>query len=157
MLNKISGEIAEMQLAHAMRSRKQFKLSDFFDLHFEGIKTIDDVALNIIDVKLRFPFQRDDGKNMELDIVARASCGAVLLVEVKKRAVKTDIKMVEDFLEKVVAFKTCPIEPDAERVVLPAFLSLGGFTKDALALCGQKGIAVSNKIRYFLGGDLKSI
>lgn len=141
MLNRITGEVAEMQLANAMRSRKRFKLSDFFDLP-AGDK---DVTLNIVDVKTRLPIQRDDGKNMELDVVTKSSCGHVVLVEVKKRAVRAGIKMIEDFHEKVVAFEK--EHPDAG--VLPAFLSLGGFTKDALDLCTQKGIAMSDKIRQF--------
>ncbi|MBF0202284.1 MAG: hypothetical protein HQK66_13430, partial [Desulfamplus sp.] len=38
---------------------------------------------------------------MELDVVAESSCGRVLIVEVKKRAVKTGITMIEDFHEKI--------------------------------------------------------
>ncbi|SLM31511.1 hypothetical protein MTBBW1_350002 [Desulfamplus magnetovallimortis] len=36
-----------------------------------------------------------------------------------------------------------------ETIVIPAFLSLGGFTKDAISLCSEKGVGVSEKIRHF--------
>ncbi|MBF0199784.1 MAG: hypothetical protein HQK66_00440 [Desulfamplus sp.] len=139
MLNRITGEVAEMQIANAIRSKKRFKLSRFFDLPFP------DIVLNIVDVRLRVPFQRNDGKNMELDVVADSSCGRVLLMEVKKKAVKTGFALIENFIEKTMVFK----KQHPEAIVLPAFLSLGGFTGDALDLCSQEGIAVCDTIKKF--------
>jgi predicted RecB family endonuclease len=45
----------------------------------------DNTILNIQKVKERVIIQREDGKTMEIDIVAESSCGRVVLVEVKKK------------------------------------------------------------------------
>uniref|UniRef100_UPI00114CA7A7 hypothetical protein n=1 Tax=Candidatus Marithrix sp. Canyon 246 TaxID=1827136 RepID=UPI00114CA7A7 len=77
-LNYFSGKMAENMLATALRNKKRFSLSKFF----KNVK--DNTALNIQKVKERVHIQREDGKNMELDIVAESSCGRMVLVEVKK-------------------------------------------------------------------------
>jgi hypothetical protein len=141
MLNQLSGQVAEMQLANALRSAKRVKLSRFFN----GVDDGADNPLNIVDVKTRVPFQRADGKHLELDVVAESSCGRILVVEVKKRAVKTSAIQVEDFCEKAAAWQSQ--RPD--QVIVPAFLSLGGFTDDALALCRRQGIVVAEKLMAF--------
>ncbi len=174
MLSHLTGQVAEMQLANAFRSKKRFKLSHFFTLpndiknskgetesgntdenRTENSQTAEkplnvknhptEQPLNIQDVKTRLIFQREDGKNMELDIVAESACGRVLLVEVKKQATKTGLSMVEDFHEKVVAFQ----KERPDNVMIPAFLSLGGFTETAIMLCREKKIAISKTITYF--------
>ncbi|KPA11248.1 hypothetical protein MHK_008559 [Candidatus Magnetomorum sp. HK-1] len=68
-LNVIKGEIAEDRLARLFRKKKRFSLSIFF----QGVK--DKTQLNIIDVRTNVIFQRDDGKNMEIDIKAESDCG----------------------------------------------------------------------------------
>ncbi|MBF0200215.1 MAG: hypothetical protein HQK66_02680, partial [Desulfamplus sp.] len=142
-----TGQVAEMQLANAFRSRKRFRAQEYF----KGVPDEHNTLLNIIDVKTRFIFQREDGKNMEFDVVAESKCGRTLIVEVKKRAVKTGVNLVEDFIEKVESYRKVESyqKADIDRVVLPAFLSLGGFTHDALELCGAKGIFTSDKIEIF--------
>ena len=70
-------------------------MSDFFP------DVTETTRLNIIDVKERLILQREDGKNVELDVVAQSTCGRVILVEVKKTQSKTGISIVEDFQEKV--------------------------------------------------------
>ena len=60
-LNNLSGKFAEYQLATAFRTKKRFALPEYFS----GVK--DTAKLNIINVKLRVPLQRENGKNMELD------------------------------------------------------------------------------------------
>jgi len=77
-LNSLYGKMAENMLATAFRSQKRFSLSKFF----QNVK--DNAALNIQKVKERVHIQREDGKNLEIDIVAESSCGRVVLVEVKK-------------------------------------------------------------------------
>ncbi len=138
-LNQLSGQVAEMQLASAIRSRKRFRLSRFF----EGAGS--NVQLNIVEVYTRWPLLRKNGKSLELDLLAHAADGQVLVVEVKKRQVKTGRPVIEDFLEKVAAYQ----QHNPDRVVIPAVLSLGGFTAEALALCGQQGIQTAEKMAIF--------
>jgi hypothetical protein len=72
--------------------------------------------LHITLVRERFLLLCYDGKGMEIDIVAESDCGRVVLVEVKKKKVKTSIKEVADFWEKVEAYQR--LFP--ERKILPA-------------------------------------
>ncbi|CAN2050719.1 ATPase domain protein, prokaryote domain protein [Candidatus Magnetomoraceae bacterium gMMP-1] len=139
MLNNISGKFAELQLAYSFRAKKSFALSDYFN----GVK--DKIKLNIIDVKNRVIFQSDDGKSMEFDIIAESNCGRAVVVEVKKTKNKTGIKIIEDFFEKIKAYSKC--FPD--KILLPAFLSLGGFTNEALQFCKDQSIGTADRIKHF--------
>ncbi|RKZ53361.1 MAG: hypothetical protein DRR16_02770 [Candidatus Parabeggiatoa sp. nov. 3] len=139
-LSSLSGKMAEHQLAMAFRSRKRFALSAFFQ------NVVDTTVLNLISVKERVLIQREDGKNMEIDIVAESSCGRVVLVEVKKTQAKTGLKMVEYFQEKITVYQ----ESHPDKQVLPAFLSLGGFTEqEALPFCQAQGIATAVRIEQY--------
>ncbi|MDM8552475.1 hypothetical protein QUF72_20480 [Desulfobacterales bacterium HSG2] len=138
-LNNLTGRVAESQLASAFRSRKRFALSDFF----RGVK--DKARLNIIAVKRRVPLQREDGKNMELDIVAESDCGRTVIVEVKRWKTPVGKTVTEDFAEKLDIFS----EQNPDKTVLPAFLSLGGFRKDAGDLCRKREIATAERIEHF--------
>jgi hypothetical protein len=93
------GIVGEHLLATAFRNRKRFRLSDFFE------HVADSTELNITLVRERFLFLCYDDKGMEIDIVAESDCGRVVLVEVKKKKVKTSLKEVADFWEKVEAYK----------------------------------------------------
>ncbi|RKZ35733.1 MAG: hypothetical protein DRQ41_15500, partial [Gammaproteobacteria bacterium] len=68
------GIVGEHLLATAFRSRKRFRLSDFFE------NVADNTELNLISVRERFLLQREDGKGMEIDIVAESDCERVVLV-----------------------------------------------------------------------------
>ncbi|MCP4753547.1 MAG: hypothetical protein GY866_21880, partial [Proteobacteria bacterium] len=125
MLNNLVGKFAELQLAGAFRSRKRFPLSDYFT----GVR--DAARLNMIDVRDRVLFKRDDGKNMEIDVHAESSCGRVALVEVKKTEGKTGVDKVRIFIEKLDVYKRA----HPEKKMLPAFFSVGGFTPKAMKLC----------------------
>ncbi len=139
MLNNLSGRFAEYQLAMAFRSKKRFALSDYFD----GVG--DTTRLNVTDVRQRVPLQRGNGRNMELDVVAESDCGRVAVVEVKKWRTRIGRSLVEDFAEKVDAYAR-----DAPgKTILPAFLSLGGFTEDAMRLCEERGIGTAERIAHF--------
>ncbi|RKZ43763.1 MAG: hypothetical protein DRQ41_04515, partial [Gammaproteobacteria bacterium] len=101
--------------------------------------------LNLISVRERFLLQREDGKGMEIDIVAESDCERVVLVDVRKRKVKTTLKDVEDFWEKVETYKLH--FPD--KKILPAYLSVGDFTGDAKPFCKARGIGMAIKLlRY---------
>jgi hypothetical protein len=131
--------VAEFQLATSFRTRKRFALSDYFT----GVK--DTTKLNIIDVRQNVPFQRDNGKKRELDVTAESDCGRVIVVEVKKTKDKTGALAVQDFYEKIKSYSN--LAP--EKNIMPAFLSLGGFTDEAAQFCEEKGIAVAEYIAYF--------
>jgi len=138
-LNNLSGKFAEYQLAMAFRSKKRFALSDYF----AGVK--DKTRLNITGVKQRIPLQRENGKNMELDVVAESDCGRVAVVEVKKWKTEIGKTQVADFAEKVAIYaKSVP-----DRIILPGFLSLGGFTDEALLLCKEQDIGTAERIAHF--------
>jgi hypothetical protein len=138
-LNYYIGIVGEHLLATAFRNRKRFRLSDFFE------HVADSTELNITKVRERFLFLCYDGKGMEIDIVAESDCGRVVLVEVKKKKVKTNIKEVADFWEKVEVYQR--LFP--ERKVLPAFFSVGDFTAEAQQFCEVRGIGMAIELlRY---------
>ena len=139
MLNNLSGKFAEYQLVTAFRSKKRFALSDYFD----GVA--DTTRLNIVSVRQRAPIQRENGKNMELDVVAESDCGRVAVVEVKKWKTGVSKSVVEDFAEKVEVYaRTVP-----DKTILPALLSLGGFSGDAMKVCEERGIGTAERIAHF--------
>ena len=138
-LNNLSGQFAEYQLFMSFRSKKRFALSEYFS----GVR--DTARLNIIDVKQRAPLLRENGKRMELDVVAESGCGRMIVVEVKKRKIKTGKNIVEDFDEKVRIYaKSVP-----DKIILPVFLSLGGFTDEAMRFCEERGIGTAECIVHF--------
>ena len=138
-LSQVTGVMAEYQFAIALRSRKRFKLGDFFH------GALADTEFNMTDVRTNIKIQRDDGKEMEVDIAAQSGDDSVLLVEVRKRKVKTNIKDIEDFLEKVELYKVL----NPEQAVFAAFLSLGGFTDEALQMCEKRTISWAEEFSYF--------
>jgi hypothetical protein len=138
MLNHLAGKLAENMLATEFRSRKRFLLSDYF----QGVT--DDTPLNLIDVRERVKFQRADSKDNEIDVLAQSSDNRIVLVEVRKRQEKTNLTDVEDLCDKAAAYAT----QQAGQTILPAFLSLGGFTAEALAFCTQASIATAEQINY---------
>jgi len=150
-LSHVVGKMAEYQFANTLRSRKRFKMSDFFELApppVEGTSASsgsDETELNMTDVRTRRKIHRNDGKEMELDIVAQSSDGRVLLIEVRKRKTKSTPKDVQDFQEKVSVYQA--LHP--KQTVLAGFLSLGGFTKEARQTCEQHGIGWSDTLVYF--------
>ena len=94
-------------------------------------------------VRERFPLQHEDAKGMEIDIVAESDCGRVVLVEVKKKKVKTTLKDIEDFWEKVEAYKL--LFP--KRKVLSAYLSMGDFRGKQFGEAREIGMAIE-LLRY---------
>lgn len=138
-LNHIKGQVTEFQLAVALRSRKRFRLADFF----EG--ATDETPLTLRDVQTRVVIQRPDGNVNELDIVAYTTDHRVLIVEVKNQQEKATPDLVAAFWEKVTIFQVQ--QPD--KTLLTAFLALAGFTEPALTMCRQHGIAWSTELQYF--------
>jgi len=138
-LNNLSGKFAEYQLATAFRTKKRFALSEYFN------SVQDTSKLNIINVKLRVPIQRENGKYMELDVIAESDCGRAVVVEIKKRKTEIAKNLVKDFTEKIEIYaKSIP-----DKTILPAFLSLGGFTAEAMRFCEERGIGTANHIAHF--------
>jgi len=137
-LNNLIGKFAEYQLATDMRTRKSFPLS----FYFSGTK--DTKKLNIIDVSMRITFQRADGKNMEIDIKAESDCKRVVLVEVKKWKTKVGVQVIRDFWAKIEVYASL----NKDKKILPAFLSVGGFSVQAKKLCKEKHIGIAETIDY---------
>lgn len=73
--------------------------------------------------------------------MATSSDERVVVVEVKKTKTPIGQDAIEDFHEKLLELQTDKI--------LAAFLSLGGFTSEALQKCHQYGIANSDQIDQF--------
>jgi len=153
-LGNVVGKMGEYLFANTLRSRKRFKMSDFFEFATSPELvgevaarnlTLAETKLNLQDVRTRVIIQRPDGKNLELDIVAESNDKQVLLVEVKKRQVKSGVTEVEDFAEKVTVYQ----ELHPEEMVLAGFLSVGGFTDEARVLCEQLSIGWSEELKYF--------
>lgn len=138
-LNHIKGQVTEFQLAVALRSRKRFRLADFF------ADATDETPLTLRNVQTRVVIQRPDGSVNELDIVAYTTDNRVLLVEVKNQQEKVTPDIVAAFWEKVAFFQT----QNPDKTILSAFLALAGFTEPALAMCRQQGIAWSTELQYF--------
>jgi hypothetical protein len=69
----------------------------------------------------------------------------VVLVEVRKTQTKMGLKVVSDFQEKVEVYAQTFSIP----LILPAFLSLGGFTEEAWQFCQTQGIATACQIEQF--------
>ncbi len=138
-LNSLTGKFAEFQLFTEFRSRKRFSLSAYFD----GVK--DSTKLNVTEAGMRHKFQRSDGKEMEIDVLAESDCGRTVLTEVKKTKERIGLRTVRDFHEKTGAYsKRFP-----DRKILPAFLSVGGFTRGAAKLCREQGIGTAERIAFF--------
>ena len=139
MINHLSGKLAESQLALAFLNHKSFALSAFF----QGVP--DTSVLTITQVKERQSFPMDAEKTMEIDVMAESECGRVVLVEVKKTKTKIGMKTIESFQNKLRVYGQ--LFPDNK--ILPAFLSVGGFTQDALDYCKQQGIGTTEIIKVF--------
>ena len=142
-LNNLVGKFAEFQLFTDFRTRQTFPLS----VYFQGVS--DNTRLNIIDVRMRDKFQRADGKEFEIDVRADSDCGRTVLAEVKKTAQRTGIGIVRKFSQKAEAFA----QRFPDKIVLLSFLSIGGFTRDALRFCKENGIGTAMKITYFQEDD----
>ncbi len=138
-LNSLTGKFAEYQLFTEFRSRKRFSLSAYF----KGVK--DSTKLNITEVRMREKFQRTDGKEMEIDVLAESDCGRVVLTEVKKTKEKIGLRAVREFHEKTASYSL----RFPKKKILPAFLSVGGFTKGAVKFCKDNGIGTAEKIAFF--------
>jgi hypothetical protein len=135
-LNNLIGKFAEYQLATDMRTRKKFSLS----IYFSNIS--DTNVLNIIDVRLHVKFQRDDGKEMEIDIKAESDCKRVILIEVKNWKQRVGVQVIRDFLEKLHVYSL----QHKKMKIVPAFFSIGGFTKKAKELCINSQIGIAENI-----------
>ena len=137
MVSHLTGMMAEHQLAVEFRSRKRFSPSRYF------ANVGDDTKLNVTDVRMRVRFQRPDGREMEMDVLAESDCGRVLTVEVKKTKSPIGLTPVQDFLEKLDVYAS--LHP--EKMIIPAYFSVGGFTGEAQEFCENNGIATAQEIR----------
>ncbi len=111
--------------------------------YFDGVQ--DKTKLNITEVCMRYKFQRSDEMEMEIDVLAESDCGRTVLTEVKKTKEKIGIGAVREFHEKTAAYS----RRFPKKTILPAFLSVGGFTRGAAKFCREKGISTAERIAFF--------
>ena len=133
----LEGMMAEHLLAVELRVKEDIRLANYFT----GMDHI--APMTLIDVQERVPYRRTDGKSEEIDIIAKADDGRVLMVEVRKRQEKTGIKAVRGLRNNAVDYAQ-----QHDVVVLPAFLSWGSFTEQAKAFCVKQGIGMAEEINY---------
>ena len=138
--NYLEGLVAEHLLAIELRTKKYVQLSHYF----AGIA--DGSELNVIDVQERVVFQRKDGRVDEIDIIAKSDDNRVVMIEVRKRQETTNLKTVKDLRDNADAYGE-----QNDVTVIPAFLSLGGFTKEAKEFCTEHDIGVAEEIDYYSG------
>jgi hypothetical protein len=137
-LNQESGRLAEAQLEIDMRVRGRFHPSTYF-----SAMPIDPEIL-IKDVYPRYMVQAPNGKLGEIDLRLDSTDGISLLVEVKKTKAPSGADLIQIFATRVSLFA----EQHPDWQVLAGFLSLGGFTEEALVLCQELKIGTAEAINY---------
>jgi hypothetical protein len=110
-------------------------------VYFSDIK--ERKTLNIIDVKLHVKFQRDDGKEMEIDIMAMSDCNRAVLIEVKKWKNKVGVQVIRDFIEKINVYKK-----QSKKIIISAILAAGGFSVQAKKLCQEKKVGMADRMDF---------
>lgn len=146
MLNQSQGELAEYQLAFELRNRGCFTLRNYF----EGLEN-GALEFTINEMTRRFFIQSGDHPKQELDlrVLGTVKIGdrtetRSLLIEVKKKQVRVDLKTVQDFADKVQFYRS--VYP--EETPIQAFLALGGFTDEAILFCRKHRIGTASEIHH---------
>ncbi|MEM7537465.1 MAG: restriction endonuclease, partial [Chloroflexota bacterium] len=139
LANDFKGRLAEMKMAFVFRGKQQagqpINLADYFT------NITDTHPLTIVSVMERISHRMLNGDGEEIDIIAKADDGRVVMVEVRDRKDKTGTK-------PVMGLQTNALDYAAQYgvTVLPAFLSLSGFTEEATAFCQANGIGMAEKV-----------
>lgn len=136
-LNEMAGRPAELQLANDMLVRKRFALSDYF----EGL---DDPNVFVLKAIWQRFFAQSHRGGGEFDLVVEGEDERILAIEVRKRKAKIGVGDITRFLKKLDALKA---SLSTGRIV-PAYLALGGFTDEALAVCREQGVGVADRMSY---------
>ncbi|MEM7533365.1 MAG: restriction endonuclease [Chloroflexota bacterium] len=138
LANDFKGRLAEIKLAFVFRSKQQMgqplNLTDYFT------DVADTRPLKLVSVMERVSHRLLNGDGEEIDIIAKADDGRVVMVEVRDRKDKTGTKPVMGLQTNALDY--------AEQygvAVLPAFLSLSGFTEEAIEFCKANGIAIARE------------
>ncbi len=143
-LNQLAGKIVEDMLATELRRRKRIHLQDFFEWSVEE-NPVKAEGWNLIEVRTRQLFQRPDGKNFEIDVLAHSDDSRWLVIETKKLQTPLGKTPVEDFVEKLEWLQTA----HPQIMMTGAFIALGGFTQEALALCHTNHLLTAHRL-FFL-------
>ena len=133
----LEGMMAEHLLAVELRVKQHIRLANYFT----GLDHIE--VLTLVDVQERVPYRRTDGKSEEIDIIAKADDGRILMIEVRKRQEKTGIKAMKGLWNNAKDYAQ-----QYDVVVLPAYLSWGGFTEETKTYCIEQGIGMAEEINY---------
>ena len=126
-------------MAFVFRSKQQMgqplNLADYFT------DVADTRPLTIVSVMERVSHRLLNGDGEEIDIIAKADDACVVMVEVRDRKDKTGMKPVMGLQTNALDY--------AEQysvTVLPAFLSLSGFTEEAAEFCRANGIGMAQEV-----------
>ena len=126
-------------MAFAFRSKQQMgqplNLADYFT------NITDTRPLKLVSVMERISHRLLNGDGEEIDIIAKADDGRVVMVEVRDRRDKTGTK-------PVMGLQTNALDYAAQYgvTVLPAFLSLSGFTEEATVFCKANGVGMAEEV-----------
>jgi len=138
------GVLAERTLAFEFRIKQQVRQSIQLSDYFTGMAQTP--PLQIIRIQERLPHQKLDGEQRELDILMRTEAESskdsyILMVEVRDRDHKTGVDAVTKLYENALDYAQ-----QYDVTVLPAYLSLSGFTNEAKTYCGVNGIGMAEKL-----------
>ena len=126
-------------LAFVFRSKQQTGQPLYLADYFTG--AADTQPLTLVSVMERIPHRLLNGDGEEIDIIAKADDGRVLMVEVRDRQDKTGMKPLMGLQTNALDY--------AEQfnvTVLPAFLSLSGFTTEAIDFCKANRIGMAEAV-----------
>ncbi|MEM7535383.1 MAG: hypothetical protein AAF639_24610, partial [Chloroflexota bacterium] len=139
LANDFKGRLAEIKMAFVFRSKQQAGQSVNLADYFTNIT--DTRPLNIISVMERISHRLLNGDGEENDIIAKADDGRVVMVEVRDRKDKTGTKPVMGLQANALDYAA-----QYGVTVLPAFLSLSGFTGEATEFCKANGIGMAEEV-----------
>ena len=77
-----------------------------------------------------------------VDIKAESDCKCTALIEVKKWKTKVGVQVIRDFIEKIDVYA----KHNKDKKIIPAFLSIGGFSVQAKKLCQDNQIGIAENI-----------
>ena len=102
-------------------------------------------TIRVVQVHRRQLIQRPDGTGREVDIQVDGADNHTLLIEVKKRKEKSGTAELRPFLEVMAIFQ----QANPDREVHAGFLSLGGFTKDAMAMLTTHKVGTATALNHY--------
>ena len=121
-------------------AKTPIRLSDYFS------DVADTNPFNVVQVRERVPHQRLGAENKEIDVLVTATFAEtgdelMVMVEVRDRERATGIDPVTKLHANAIDYGK-----QYGVTVLPAYLSLSGFTKKAKEYCQKHGIGMAEQV-----------